>query len=290
MADKRAYFKLDVGYMSNPKVLSVLDESTTAILLHIASIGYAAQHLTDGIVPVKALLRMTGATQDDADLLIAAGLWVDGPTGGKAEVHDYLEHQRSSTEAKGASEKAKRAASARWDASSNASSMPDAMPDASESAMPREKREREEREEEESGAAAPTPPGTQLALVSEERPDVERICEHFADQRHAIGSKRPTITAKWRNEARLMLDRDGRTEEQVHACIRWLFNSDHRDAKFWRTNVRAMPKLREEYDRLRELAEQPAKAAPTSRNSEFQAQQERAMARAIERERQMGIR
>lgn len=294
MADKRAYFKLDVGYMSNPKVLSVLDESPTAILLHIASIGYAAQHLTDGIVPVKALLRMTGATQDDADLLIAAGLWIDGPTGGKAEVHDYLMHQRSAAEAKGASEKAKRAAEAKWaaerNASSTAPSMPDAVPLASETVMPREKREREEREKEESAAKPPdAPPAKSLALVSEDRPDVDRICQHFADQREAMGSKRPAITAKWRNEARLMLDRDGRTEEQVHACIRWLFQSDHRDARFWRTNIRSMPKLREEYDRLRELAEsQPV--ASTSRNSEFQAQQERAMARAIERERQMGIR
>ena len=143
----------------------------------------------------------------------------------------------------------------------------------------------------EESAAEPTDatPSTSLALVSEARPDIDRVCEHLAEQIEARGSKRPAVTARWRNEARLMLDRDKRTEEQVHACIRWLFQSDHRDARFWRTNIRSMPKLREEYDRLRELAEtQPT--APTSRNSEFQAQQERAMARAIERERQMGIR
>lgn len=281
MADKRAYFKLDVGYMTNPKVLAVLDESPTAILLHIASIGYAAQHLTDGIVPVKALLRMTGATADDADLLLAAGLWVDGPTGGKAEVHDYLEHQRSAAEAKGASEKAKRAASARWDASRNAPS----MPDASESAMPRE--EREEREENKGGSGADAPddaPSTQLALVSEARPDVERICEHLAEQIEARGAKRPTVTARWRNEGRLLLDRDGRSEEQVHACIRWLFTSSHRDAQFWRTNVRSMPKLREEYDRLRELAERPG-ATGYSRSQEQSDLLARAMARAEARER-----
>lgn len=281
MADKRAYFKLDVGYMTNPKVLSVLDESPTAVLLHIASIGYAAQHLTDGVVPVKALLRMTGATAEDADLLLAAGLWVNGPTGGKAEIHDYLEHQRSAAEAKGASEKAKRAASARWDASSNASS----MPNASETAMPRE--EREEREEKKSGSGADAPddaPSTQLALVAEDRPDVERICEHLAEQIEARGSKRPTITTRWRNEGRLLLDRDGRTEEQVHACIRWLFTSTHRDAQFWRTNVRSMPKLREEYDRLRELAERP----PSGGHARSQEQSDllaRAMARAEARER-----
>lgn len=144
--------------------------------------------------------------------------------------------------------------------------------------------------EEESGADAPTPPGSQLALVSEDRPDVERVCEHFADQREAMGSKRPTITAKWRTEARLMLDRDGRTEEQIHSCIRWLFTSDHRDAKFWRTNVRAVPKLREEYDRLRQLAERQPTGPRNSRSEEWKAMQERQMARAIEREREMGLR
>jgi hypothetical protein len=109
-----------------------------------------------------------------------------------------------------------------------------------------------------SGDKSPTPPGTQLALVNDGRDDVERICEHLAEQIEARGSKRPAITARWRNEARLLIDNDQRGEEQVHACIRWLFTSNHRDAKFWRTNVRSMPKLREEYDRLRELAEQPA--------------------------------
>ncbi len=266
MADKRAYFKLDVGYMTNPKVLDVLDESPAAILLHIASIGYAAQHLTDGEIPVKALLRMTGASQSDVALLYAAGLWDDGPEPTKALVHDYLLHQRSAAEVKGASEKAKRAASARWDegvdAVSNASSMPDAMPNASESAMPREEREERERTTtKESGTDVPDAPKG-LALVSDKRPDVEAVCDHFADQREALGSKRPTVTAKWRNEARLMLDRDERTSEQVHACIRWLFSSEHKDAKFWRTNIRSVPKLREEYDRLSELARQ-GPARPT---------------------------
>ena len=293
MADKRAYFKLDVGYMSNPKVLAVMDQSPNAILLHVASIGYAAQHLTDGVVPIKALLRMTGASEGDAQLLYAAGLWIDGPTGGRAEVHDYLEHQRSATEVKGASEKAKRAASARWDADadassnavSNASSMPNAMPDASESAMPREEREERERKNKDGGEeAAPATSAKSLALVRD-RADVEAVCAHFADQREALGSKRPSITQKWRTEARLMLDSDGRTEEQIHTCIRWLFTSGHRQANFWRTNIRGIPRLRVEYDRLREAAEQIAVTG--SRANDQTALLERAMVRAQARERGM---
>jgi hypothetical protein len=278
MADKRAYFKLDVGYLTNPKVAAISLESTTAILLHIGSIGYAAQHLTDGEVPVPLLLRLTGATKDDADLLYASGLWEPGPQLGKAIVHDYLQHQRSSADVKGASDTAKKAAKARWNADGNADGnaecMPDAMRPASETAMPREKREREEREKDVS---------SELALDDDTRSDVERICEHLAEQIEARGAKRPAITARWRTEARLLMDRDQRTEEQVHACIRWLFTSSHRDALFWRTNVRSMPKLREEYDRLRELAERPTSGG--GRNQEQQDLLARAMARAEERER-----
>ncbi len=253
MADKRAYFKLDVGYMSNPKVLAVIDESPAAILLHVASIGYAAQHLTDGVVPVKALLRMTGATQADADLLYAAGLWVDGPTGGKAEVHDYLQHQRSAAEVKGASEKAKRAADAKWskvadassNADSNASSMQDAVPDASEIAMPREETEERQRRNKDVGDADDAPKS--LALVADPpRADVERICVHLADRIAGNGSKRPTVTKGWRDAARLMVDKDGRDESDVHAAIDWCQNDD-----FWRANVMSLPTLREKYDQLR---------------------------------------
>lgn len=47
-----------------------------------------------------------------------------------------------------------------------------------------------------------------------------------------------------------MLDRDGRTEQQVRAAIDWC-----QDNEFWRKNVMSMPKLREQYDRLRMDAE-----------------------------------
>lgn len=134
MPDKRAYFKLDVGYLTNPKVAELTIDKPRVVLLHIASIAYAAQHLTDGVFPVRLLLRINGATQDDAKLLYGAGLWIDLGNG-NAEIHDFLEHQRSAAEVKNAEDKAKRAANARW----NAPSMPEALQVASETSMPREK-------------------------------------------------------------------------------------------------------------------------------------------------------
>ncbi|WP_031010695.1 hypothetical protein [Streptomyces sp. NRRL F-5727] len=85
------------------------------------------------------------------------------------------------------------------------------------------------------------------------REDVERLCEHLADRIVQNGSKRPSITKGWRDAARLMLDKDGRTEEAVHRAIDWCQDSD-----FWRSNVMSMPKLRDKYDTLRLQASRPA--------------------------------
>ena len=84
------------------------------------------------------------------------------------------------------------------------------------------------------------------------RPDVEQICAHLADRIEANGSKRPTITDAWRKAARLLLDRDGRTVDQVIKAIDWCQADD-----FWRSNVLSMPKLRDKYDQLRLAAQRP---------------------------------
>jgi len=83
------------------------------------------------------------------------------------------------------------------------------------------------------------------------RDDVERVCTHLADRIEENGSKRPTVGKGWTEAARLMLDRDKRTEEQVHKAIDWC-----QDDEFWRQNVMSMPKLRQQFDRLRLAAQQ----------------------------------
>lgn len=78
------------------------------------------------------------------------------------------------------------------------------------------------------------------------RPDVDRLCEHLADRVTANGSRRPAVGKRWKDAARLLLDADGRTEEQVHACIDWCQQDN-----FWHRHILSMEKLREKYDRLR---------------------------------------
>jgi hypothetical protein len=119
------------------------------------------------------------------------------------------------------------------------------------------------------GITTSSAPAPRTPDPANDRADVERICQHLADRIEGNGSKRPAITKAWRTAARLMLDKDGRTEQQVHGAIEWC-----QDSEFWRANVLSLPKLREKYDTLRLQATRPAGgsvvpigAAPSARPS-----------------------
>jgi hypothetical protein len=72
-----------------------------------------------------------------------------------------------------------------------------------------------------------------------------RLAELLADLIAENGSKRPNPKA-WAKDVRLMVERDGRTVEQIEKAIRWC-QAD----TFWRGNVLSMGKLRKQYDKLR---------------------------------------
>lgn len=96
--------------------------------------------------------------------------------------------------------------------------------------------------EEGTGKVSEAPPSDVVPY----RPDVERVCEHLADRIAANGSKRPTVTKAWRDAARLLIDKDEHSEESILRAIDWCQGNE-----FWRSNILSMPKLREQYDRLR---------------------------------------
>ena len=123
-----------------------------------------------------------------------------------------------------------------------------------------------------------TPKGTPRGTVSADaatadrdsgedqpREDVDGLCELLADCIAGNGSKRPTITRRWRDAARLLLDRDGRTVEQVAWIIRWSQADD-----FWRANVLSMPKLREKFDTLRLQAQRDSLQTTSPREREIE--------------------
>jgi hypothetical protein len=76
----------------------------------------------------------------------------------------------------------------------------------------------------------------------------------MADSEERKGHARPTITENWRYSARLMIDRDHRVVEEIIRVIRWVENDS-----FWWRNVRAIPKLRDQFERLLDDMKQPAR-------------------------------
>jgi hypothetical protein len=83
-----------------------------------------------------------------------------------------------------------------------------------------------------------------------DRPDVERLCEHLASRIKANGGK-ANIGKDWRDAARLLIDRDGVTEEQAHRAIDWC----QAQGNWWRSRIQSMPKLREKFSVLRMQAQ-----------------------------------
>lgn len=81
------------------------------------------------------------------------------------------------------------------------------------------------------------------------RPDVDSLLDLLDQCIEANGAKKPSRTRKNHDAARLLLDRDGYTPEQVVRMIRWATADE-----FWRTNILSMSKLREKFDQLQAKA------------------------------------
>lgn len=261
----------------------------------VLSGSWSMDNLTDGFIPDDVLLRWGNRT--DAGRLVSAGLWfVDEHRGERGwRFHDWDRFQPSA--AVTAAVKAKEADAGvrgnhkRWHADRGIND-PDCeycyrVPDQEPDGVTRDEPESGG----ESGAIRPVPEPDPVPQVSPDgetsrrrnleiaeppRADVDRICEHLADSIETNGSKRPEIGKRWRDAARLMLDRDGRTEQEIHGAIDW----SQRD-EFWRANILSLPSLREKYDTLRLQAQ---RTNGTAKQQAEEQMWERAYARADARE------
>ena len=91
-----------------------------------------------------------------------------------------------------------------------------------------------------------------LRAVEDPRPDVDAVCDAMAASVQRRTGRAPRITATWRTQARLMIDRDGRSVEEIARVIDWAEGND-----FWRANVLSVPKLRQKFDTLRLQSQRP---------------------------------
>lgn len=90
---------------------------------------------------------------------------------------------------------------------------------------------------------------TSSSLVTSDkpaRPDVEALCHRLHEKLVETDYKPlPKITDQWRQQARLLLDKDERQHEQAMRLIAWAL-----DNEFWSTNIASMGKFRQQYPKL----------------------------------------
>jgi hypothetical protein len=91
-----AWFKVDDGFATSPKVLSIPRPARLAAIGLWAIAGtWCSRHLTDGRVPTY-MLEEWGADLSHGTALVASGLWVQTPEG--FAFHDWGDYQPSKSE------------------------------------------------------------------------------------------------------------------------------------------------------------------------------------------------
>ena len=272
-----AWFRVDDGFNRHRKVMALRrgSERLRCIGLWTLAGSWSSEQELGGLVP-DYIIDELGGSQKDVEALARVGLWVREDD---TRFHDW-DHYQPDAETLQA-QRIKESVSGqvgnhrRWHVKRGVTvpdcefcyRVPDQEPDG-------------EPDRGSVGSASPVPepepdsssPNGELRAA--DRPEVAALCAHLADHIEANGSKRPPVTAKWLDACRLMLDRDGRTEDEIRGAIDW--SQAH---EFWRANILSFPKLREKYDQLRMQAERrPAL------NGKPQVDWEAAHARALAKE------
>lgn len=253
------WVKLSSRYYLDVAIASLPDADTEVMFTR--GLAYAGDQETHGFIPAGMLPALCRRRRYEAcaDALVAASLWL--PSRGGYQIARWEEWQlelEAIARRRSADRERKRQERARQKEEEQQVSGTSRDMSAGQSAPKRR----------ESNTS------TANAVEDNVRDDVQRLCTHLADRIEANGSKRPAVSNRWHDAARLMLDRDGRAEHQVRAAIDWC-----QDSEFWRSNILSMPKLREKYDQLRLQAASNGNGRQARTDQQFARQMERALAR-----------
>lgn len=118
-------------------------------------------------------------------------------------------------------------------------------------------------------------PSSSSSAIDEpgQRDDVEAVCAAVAAHVVNITGKKPTIGKTWRRDARLMLDIDGHSVDQIQQAVAWVSGNG-----FWAGNILSPGKLRTKWWTLSSQASSspgPDRAAETlMRDRQRRAQQQ----------------
>jgi hypothetical protein len=244
------WFRIDDKFGEHPKVRRLAKDRVAAVGLWTLCGIWCADNTSDGFVPSEVVRRHDPRLRL-AKRLVEVGLWHESTSQDEVgfEFHQWSEHQptraevelrRKKTAAKVAAWRAKKAA--------QKATEPGEYPDRDEVCNPVTT---EVTNQVSNPAPDPTRPvkeekKTTSSSTSAEptRDDVEQLCQRLHHRVTTNGAK-ATITKKWRDEARRLLDRDGRELTKALNLIDWATSNT-----FWAPNILSMPKFREKYDQL----------------------------------------
>lgn len=112
MAAGMPWIRLQVGIFRNAKLLALReDKHFRAMVLYLDGMCYSGEQGLAGYIP-KSALSTLHAVKADVDRLVSEGLWSPAPGGW--QINGWSDYQLADEESLKRSEKAKKAAAARW--------------------------------------------------------------------------------------------------------------------------------------------------------------------------------
>ena len=276
-SDRRIWARITVDFADSPKVVVLSDAAFRAL---VEMILWCRRGETDGVIPRVYADRRWGydsyttrTTDPDTSRTTdpITELRTNHPDRPSLEVNeagdyvlrDFLEHQDSKEQSDARRARNSANIRRRWerrDATRDTTRTTD--PDTSRTTSGNTEKEKEKEEVLRTSKLSPTTlergcarddeDAPEPTPINERRDDVEAVCQHMAASVQARTGRAPRVTQQWRTQARLMIDRDGRSVEEVTRIIDWVDGND-----FWRANVLSLPKLRQKFDTLRLQAQRP---------------------------------
>ncbi len=236
------WFKVDDGLSSSLKTTRIPRPRRAAAMgLWVLAGSWSARELTDGFIPAHMVDELA-CTTESAEDLVAAEYWSTAEGGWQMADWAVDQPTRAETEEKRRKNAEKVAA---WRLNRQRGNQPGSnqVTDAGTKQVA-------------NPAPVPVPVPSQVEIPTESlssdaalaapRPEIDELLDLLDSEILRNGSKIPARTQKNRDAVRLMIDRDGRTVEQIENAIRWC-QAD----SFWRSNILSAAKLREKYDQLR---------------------------------------
>ena len=276
-SDRRIWARMTVDFADSPKVVVLSDAAFRAL---VEMILWCRRGETDGVIPRAYADRRWGydsyttrTTNSDTSRSTdpITELRTNHPERPSLEVNDagdyvlrdFLEHQDSKEQSDARRARNSANVRRRWERrDTTRDTSRTTNPDTSRSTSGYTEKEKEKEEvlrtsklsptTSERGCARDDEDATEPTPIAEPRPDVDAVCDAMAASVQRRTGRAPRVTAAWRTQARLMLDRDGRTVEEITRIIDWAEGND-----FWRANVLSVPKLRQKFDTLRLQSQRP---------------------------------